>query len=393
MNDTLETFMVILCASFLFSLILSRTPWLRIPSSIGYLLFGVLIGGRIVPVTAEETQWLSQLGDFGLLFLMYLSGLEVDLTLLQPSLWRGRKTNPLYLSVSIFCMTMLISFVCAKILVTIGLTPAHPWMLTLLFATTSMGVILPILEETNRLQTAFGQTLLLCALIADLMTMILVSLFVTVRRSGRLEDFVIAIAIIPLALLCYYVLHWLQRFGWVRRFFSDVQSRMRAIVALVAAFCAFAEFTGTEPILGSFLVGMMVSALPFAFKERIKQYSHGVGYGFLIPLFFISVGMGFHFSSFQSADAWMWIGILVCVAFVVKLRPALQLRRHFGTKAAIAGGFLLSARLSLVVAAADLGVSIGALPAFLGGAMMIVATLTCLAAPTIFVTLMDSEAG
>lgn len=388
MNDTLEAFMLILCASFLFSLVVSHIPLLRIPSAIGYLLFGVLLHGGIVPITAQEIQWLSQLGDFGLLFLMFLSGLEVDLTLLQPSLWHGKRTNPLYLSLSIFCMTLLLSFVFAKTLVMIGLAPAHPWMLTLLFATTSMGIILPILEEAQLLKTQYGQTLLLCALMADLATMVLVSLFVSVHRSGQLDDFLIAISIIPLSIGLYYVTRWSKQFLWIRQLLPDVQGRMRALVALVAAFCAFAEFTGSEPILGSFLVGILISALPFAFKDTIKQYSHGLGYGFLIPLFFISIGLNFHFDSFRDLNSWMWIGILVVVAFLVKLVPAWQLRRHFGTKAAVAGGLLLSARLSLIVAAADIGVKIGALPAFLGGAIIIVAVLTCLVAPIGFVSLM-----
>ena len=69
MSDTLEVFLLILFASFLFSSLVSRIPLLRIPSAIGYLLFGVLLGGGIIPITAPETQWLLQLGDFGLLFL------------------------------------------------------------------------------------------------------------------------------------------------------------------------------------------------------------------------------------------------------------------------------------------------------------------------------------
>jgi Kef-type K+ transport system membrane component KefB len=162
---------------------------------------------------------------------------------------------------------------------------------------------------------------------------------------------------------------------------------MRAIVALVAGFCAVAEFTGSEPIIGSFVVGILVSAIPFAHKRKLRDYSHGIGYGFLIPVFFISVGLNFDYQLFKDSSSWMWVPILLVVAFAVKLIPAIQLRRHFGAKAALAGGLLLSARLSLIVAAADVGVRIGVLPEFLSESIVLVAVCTCLLAPIAFVAL------
>ncbi|QQE78047.1 cation:proton antiporter [Alicyclobacillus sp. SO9] len=395
MNETLQVFLLILAASFIFSTLVSRIPLLRIPSAIGYLLFGILLHVDVITLSGDEMRWIDQLGDFGLLFLMFLSGLEVDVSLLQPQLWRkrGPGPNPVYLSISIFTSTMLISFLFSQILVFAGLGPAHPYMLTLLFATTSMGVILPILEENGTLQSTYGQTLLLASLMADLSTMLLVSLFVSVRSSGQVSDFLFALSIIPIALAVYFTANWSRGFPVVRALFPDIQSRMRAVIALISAFCALAEFTGSEPILGSFLVGILVSALPFAFKKRIKDYSHGVGYGFFVPVFFISVGLNFHFDSFRNPETWMWIVLLLGVAFVVKIIPSWQLRKHFGARGALAGGFLLSARLSLIVAAADIGVRIGTLPAFLGGAIIIVAVLTCLIAPILFVALAPSPLG
>jgi len=393
MNETMRVFLLILATSFVFSTLVSRIPLLRIPSAIGYLLFGILLHVDFIALTGDEIRWIDQLGDFGLLFLMFLSGMEVDVSLIQPQLLRRRsreistEVNPMYLSVSIFLSTLVISFPLSQILVHTGLRPAHPWMLTLLFSTTSMGVILPILEENQSLQTKYGQTLLLSALMADLSTMLLVSLFVSVKSAGEPISLLWALAIVPVAVGSYFAVNWSRGVTWVRDMFPDVQSRMRAIIALIASFCALAEFTGSEPILGSFLVGILVSALPFAYKKTIKDYSHGVGYGFFVPVFFISVGLNFHLESLQNGEMWLWVLVLLFVAFVVKLIPSWQLRRHFGTRKAIAGGFLLSARLSLIVAAADLGVRIGTLPAFLGGAIIIVAVLTCLIAPIVYVTL------
>lgn len=387
MNNTIQIFLLILFASFVFTTLLSRIPLLRVPSAVGYLLFGVLLHIGVIQLGDEEMRWLTQLGDLGLLFLMFLSGLEVDVSLLRPQSWRDAPFNPLTLAATAFLATLLLSYVIS--LVVAALVPGHvnPWMLTLLFSTTSLGIILPILEETDVLHTTFGQVLLLYALLADLCTMLLISLFISATTSGQLSDFLVALILFPIVVLAYPAIQLIRRFRYTRMLAGDVQNRMRAMVALMAVFCAIADFSGSEPILGSFLVGILVSAIPFAFKKRLRDYSHGIGYGFLIPIFFISVGLNFDLSVLHQSRSLMWVPMLLFIAFLVKVVPAWIFRQHFGRRGALASGFLLSARLSLIVAAADIGVRIGALPEFLSEAIVIVAVVTCLVSPILFVYL------
>ncbi|GMA59855.1 hypothetical protein GCM10025859_02950 [Alicyclobacillus fastidiosus] len=212
-------------------------------------------------------------------------------------------------------------------------------MLALLFSTTSLGVILPILEETGLLKSTFGQTLLVSALLADFLTMFLLSMFITIQISGSFTRVLLTCAIIPFTILVYGVLRSVQRLPALRRLAGDVQVRIRAVVALLSVTVTLADFTGAEPILGSFLVGMLVSALPFSFKDKLRDYSHGIGYGFFIPLFFISVGLDFDFRSVLSRDTLVWIPVLTVVAFVVKLIPSLHLVRQFGWRKAMGEAF------------------------------------------------------
>lgn len=389
MTGTIRLFLVILIASFVFSAALSKIPLLRIPSAVSYLLFGMLLQtGAIVPLTPEEVHWIKHLGELGLLFLMFLSGLEVNVSLLNPKAWsHDRENNPLYLGMSVFLATFLLSFAASWAIARLSPSPAAPIMLTLLFATTSLGIIFPILEESEILHTDYGQTLLLSALLADLMTMLLVSYFVSLKTSGQWGDFLLTLSILPAVGLFYVMLLWIRKIPYVRSFAGSLQTRVRAIVALMAAAGAFADFTGSEPILGTFLIGILVSSIPFAFKAQLRDYSHGLGYGFFIPVFFISVGLRFHFELFQDPALILWVPGLFVVAFLVKILPAWQLRRRFGKQQAIAGGFILSARLGLAVAAAGIAVHIGALPPFLADAMILVAVLTSLIAPVAFYSL------
>lgn len=388
MNNTVFTFLLILSSSFVFSVLMSRVPLLRIPATVSYLLFGMVLKTGVIPLTAEDIQWLSQLAAFGLLFLMFISGLEVDVSKLRPTTWSKGTNSPLFLSLSVFCGTLLLSYAAAVFITEFFPEPSNPYMVALLLSTTSLSVILPILEESHRTQTDYGQSLLLCALFADFLTMVLLSMFISRHSGGGAGDVVLAFFILPVMVVVYIVLKWSKRWAFIRRLAGDAKMRVRAIVALLCAACAFAEFTGAEPILGSFLVGMLVSALPFARKTTIRDYSHGLGYGFLIPIFFLSVGLSFRMDGFTD-DIWVWIPLLLILSFAVKLLPAWQLHRQFGRRQAVAGGFLLSARLSLVAAAAQIGVSIHAIPQTLADMLLIVAVASSLLSPILFLTIAE----
>jgi len=388
MNNTVFTFLLILSSSFVFSLFMSRIPLLRIPATVSYLLYGMVLQTGIIPLTPSDVDWISQLAAFGLLFLMFISGLEVDVRQLRPSSWAKGIESPLVLSLSVFFSTLLLSYV-ASVCITLAFPkPANPYMIALLLSTTSLSVILPILEESGRTHTNYGQSLLLCALFADFLTMVLLSMFISRAAGGGASDVAIAFFILPVMGGIYLLLKWAKKWAFFRRLAGDAKMRVRGIVALLAAACAFAEFTGAEPILGSFLVGMLVSALPFALKSTIRDYSHGLGYGFLIPVFFLSVGLDFRLDAFDHG-IWVWIPILLIVSFLVKLLPAWQLSRHYGRRQATAGGFLLSARLSLVAAAAEIGVSIHAIPQILADMLLVVAVASSLIAPILFLTIAE----
>lgn len=389
MSDTLFIFLILLAASFIFSTLLSKIPLLRIPSTVGYLMFGMLLQTHLFHITEDETHWLNHLADFGLLFLMYVSGTEVDVRQLRPKSWKknGGASSPLVQAFSIFFTTLLLSFAISLLISHFASPKTNPYMLALLFSTTSLGVILPILEETHLLKEQLGQCLLVSALIADFLTMLLLSIFISRQTSGSLSQVALTLAIIPFAIGVYLVLRLVQRLPWIRRLAGDIQVRIRAIIALLAVTTTLADFTGAEPILGSFLVGMLVSALPFSFKSRLRDYSHGIGYGFFIPIFFISVGLDFDFHSITSKEALMWIPVLIFVAFAVKVIPSLQLVKTFGLRRSLAGGFLMSARLSLIAAAAQIGVRIGAMQQVFADALILVAIITSLVAPILFVSL------
>ncbi|GMA56261.1 hypothetical protein GCM10025858_07640 [Alicyclobacillus sacchari] len=215
-------------------------------------------------------------------------------------------------------------------------------MLSLLFATTSLGVVLPVLEETGYLRHPLGQAILYSAVIADFMTMLLVSLLLGAHATDNPWRVGLTLAILPIALGVGLGLWKLRSIPAAGRLLGQGMDRTRATIALVALFAMLADMTGSEPILGAFLAGMIVRGLSFAYKPLVEMYSYGVGYAVFVPMFFVATGYTMPIAQLHSQEALYWLPVFAAMAFAVKLLPAHVLLYSHGRRQTWAAGFLLS---------------------------------------------------
>src|SRR4051812_26528512 len=97
--------------SFLVQVIVTQFPWIRIPSILGYILLGIFIGNNNIYVFHnEQADWLMGLGQFGLFYLMFMSGMEIDLRLLQFRKDAKLLDNPLIAGLLLFIGSIALSF-------------------------------------------------------------------------------------------------------------------------------------------------------------------------------------------------------------------------------------------------------------------------------------------
>ncbi|GLV12856.1 sodium:proton antiporter [Alicyclobacillus hesperidum] len=382
MDATMFRFLTLFVAAFAVAALLGRTPLFKVPSAISYLIFGLLLKLPALHLTPMDAWWLRRLGDLGLLFLMFLSGMEIDVHLL----FRKRDdhkegTSPAVIGTMMFCATLLFSFVCCASLAHFAPDGANPYMLSLLFATTSLGVVLPVLEETGYLHRPLGQAILYSAVIADFMTMLLVSLLLGAHKSEDPWQVWLTLAIVPIALGVGLSLEKLRQVPAAGRLLGQAMERTRATIALVAIFAILAEATGSEPILGAFLAGVIVRGLKFAHKPLVATYSYGVGYAVFVPMFFVATGYAMPIAQLHAVRTLYWLPVFAVLAFTVKLLPALTLLRFHGKRQAWAAGFLLSSRLSLVAAAAQLAVNAHLLPEIWAASTILVSIISSLIGP------------
>jgi CPA2 family monovalent cation:H+ antiporter-2/trk system potassium uptake protein TrkA len=116
----------------------------------------------------------------------------------------------------------------------------------------------------------------------------------------------------------------------------------------------------------------------------LEQKLYGIGYGFLIPIFFINVGMQFDLRALLAGGGIYLVPLLLLIAFVVKIVPSLLFLIKYSLRESIAAGVLLSSRLSLIIAVAAVGMELGVIDAAMGSAIVLLAIITSISCPTVF---------
>lgn len=365
---------LILIASAAFCLPLLATR-LRTPAVVLELLFGILAG----PLTGwiEGSELLDLLARLGLFLLMFLAGFEINFRALER---QGRER--LLMLVGVFALTLVAAH---WFTVRLGY---HPFM-TLVLATTSVGLVVPTLRSTRRTATRLGQYVLISAIIADFLTLVLVAMLALVERHGvsleLLQMPVLFIAVIVVLQSLRLAVWWFPE-SFRRLFSTDDPEElgMRASLALMLAFVGLSIALDIEPILGAFLAGT-VFAVVFRSRGVLEHQLNGFSYGFLIPIFFINVGLRFEISLLQDLDVLAKAFLVIGAAFVVKIVPSLVFMLHgFSLRETLAAGFLLSARLSLIIAVATVGVELGFLSNQERAIAILLAAVTSTIAPTVF---------
>ncbi len=366
------TIILIAVAAFLLPLISAR---LRLSAVTLEILFGILVGPYVLNVV-EQTDLLEFLADFGFLLLMFLSGFEIDFANIEKQGPRQIINGGLT-----FALTLGLSYWFAHAL---GYGP----FVTFLLATTSVGLVVPILRNTRRTDTRLGQFILIAALIADFLTLVGVTVFALIHEHGlglRVLNIPVLFLAIALFLIILKRVVWWRPEWFERLFVSNDPSEMgiRASLALMFVIVGLSYALEIEDILGAFLAGT-VFALVFRNRGSLEQQLSGFSYGFLIPVFFINVGLGFELPVLLEPGVFMLALELLGAALVVKLLPPFLVLRRIKFREILASGVLLSARLSLVIAVATLGVRIGLMDEGLHSSVILLALVTSTFAPTCF---------
>jgi Kef-type K+ transport system membrane component KefB len=156
-------------------------------------------------------------------------------------------------------------------------------------------------------------------------------------------------------------------------------------------FIVLAEILNAEMILGAFVAGVVISLLTTSPDRKVEKDLEAFGFSFFIPVFFVLVGVGFDIRELTASnEALLLVPVLLVAALVVKFIPALLFRISFTWTETIAAGSLLSARLSLIIAASLIALDLGIVTPAVNSAIILVAIITVTLSPMLFSQLMPN---
>ncbi len=384
-NFLLPLFWLFLCI-FAVHMLLSRIKAIRIPTILVYLLLGILLSSLGKDwFQQEQINWLDGLSEFGLYYLMFLSGMEVDLTILRFQKGANVWQNPFLIGALIFAGTAVLAFLLG--LRIHQLDPStQAWMMTLILLTTSLGIVMPVLKETGIIQSQYGQILLTSAILADLVTMIILSIIGGSYQSGFSWHLASVGLLLPLSVIIYQTILRLRNTSfWQKEVRQNSVIQLQALLAVLGFYGIITDMTGSEPILGSFLAGFLLASFQLRDHHPFKAQLETIGYGWVIPIFFVMVGFRFDLSEFlRSPQALAWVPLLLSTAYLVKVLPMVFLGPILSIRKALAGGFLLSSRMTLIVVAASIGMRLGVINRGIQDAVIVVAIISSVLSPLIF---------
>ena len=393
--------LLIVVLAFLAPLLLGRLRWL--PIVVGEILAGVIIGHSGFNLVGES-EILEIFSNIGLSFLMFLAGMEIDFDRLfptQPQLQADsaksssskKEPNVLLLSLLVYIITLALALPGGLLLNNLGM-PGNTWLLAFVLSATSLGVLLPILKQRQMNHTTTGQAIFLSALLADFLTVTLLTVYLIIRRQG-LDLEVFSIGLLFLAFfLSYRLLNRFVALRTVRVLVEElsqvtVQIKVRGAIAILMIFVVLASALGLELILGAFMAGMIISLIRAPEDIDLVHKLEAFGFGFFIPVFFIMVGVNLELGALLSnPSSLIAIPALLLFSVLIKLLPMLIFRKHLSWREMLASGLLLNTHLSIEIAIAVIGERLGLLDATSSTVLILFAILTVLIMPILFNTIL-----
>ncbi len=230
-------------------------------------------------------------------------------------------------------------------------------------ATTAIGTLIPILRDSDELRTRFGTYMLGAGAMGEFGPILLITLVFSTK--GAVENAVILILFIVLAVLAGIVAVRSLGRTWnlfERTLETSSQLAIRVTVVIVFALAALANSLGLDLLLGGFVAGIILRlALQGREVEVLESKLTAVGYGFLIPFFFVASGVGVNLQALLDDPVqFLKVPMFLALFLLVRGTPAMLLyRKVLDTRERAALALFSATELPLVVAITTIAVDEG----------------------------------
>lgn len=366
-------FFIVLGIILLAPLLLNR---LHIPHIIGMIVAGVFIGPYGFDVLSNDSSF-AIFGQVGLLYLMFLAGLEIDMFHLRLNLQRGIVFGLLTLFIP-----LILGVLSSVIVLRLDLTTSL--LLGAMYAAHTL-ISYPVAARMGITKSPAVLISIVGTIVAVAGSLIVVAAAVNIKREGSFSPFAILLLLVRMGMWVAAILYAYPRITrWFFKLYNDRVTQYVYVLAMVFLAAWTAQLIGLEGVLGAFLAGLVLNRYVPASSPLMYSIEF-VGNALFIPYFLIGVGMMINIRVVLNVDTLLIAAVMLAVALVSKWLPAWIGARinNLGNSGMRVMFGLTAAHTAVALAVVSLGYQFGMLSATMLNATILVILITCAIAPMV----------
>ncbi|TAE57324.1 MAG: cation:proton antiporter [Nostocales cyanobacterium] len=294
---------------------------IRLPGIVGLILAGVIVGPNGLGLLARDST-IVLLGTVGLLFLMFMAGLETSLDDLKYN-----ADKALIFGLLTFAVPMVLG-TGAMLAIGYGFLPAV--LVASCFASHTL-LALPIASKLGIMRSQVLTTTLGGTLITNILALLVLAVVVRAHQGNLTWQF--WLFLIPSLIIYTFLTLWgVPRVGkwFFRKFGHDEGAEFTFVLATLFVVSYGADIVQIEPIIGAFLAGVAITQIIPQLSPLMNRIQF-IGNTLFVPFFLISVGMLVNPKILiQEPKSLIVSGVMVTVAIVAKYIPAWGAGKLFG---------------------------------------------------------------
>jgi Kef-type K+ transport system membrane component KefB len=382
--------LIVVAVGLLAPLALGFFPRLRLPAIVLEIVLGIVVGPSGLGWVKPDLP-VSILALVGLAFLLFLSGLEIKVQRL-----RGRI---LKLTVAGFALSFAIAIILGLALKAGGFVKS-PLFVAIVLVSTSLGVVVPVLKDSDNAGSSFGQLVIAAASIAEFGAIILLSLFFSGKGTTSTAGTLILLGMFGLVVtLVGVAIAGVERSVSLSRVLRRLQDttaqiRVRAAFVLLVGFTALADQVGLATILGAFAAGALLSVIDRdeMTHPQFRMKLEAVGFGVFIPVFFVTSGLRFDLNAlFASASTVARVPLFLLAIYLARGLAAIVYVRLLGRSRSVIAGLLQATSLTFTVTATQIGLQLGVVSRASAAGLVAAGLLSVVISPALALVLLRRE--
>lgn len=309
------TLVLIAIAAVLAPILSELTGPIAVPEIVIQIGLGIIIGPYVLDI-AHVSTLVTGLSDLGLTFLIFLAGYELDLQRI-----RGR---PLELAVAGWAISLVIGLAAAFALVSTGLA-RDTVVVGLALTTTALGTLVPMLRDAEVMEARFGSYISAIGTVGEFGPIVAVALLLTKKEPLLTSLLLVAFIVVAVATVLLAARTQPPRVVALlsRHMESSAQLPVRVALLLIVLLVLLAETLGLDVLLGAFAAGIVVRLFSSGGEiAAVRGKLEAIGFGFLIPVFFVVSGIEFDLHVFIKNPSALWrVGLFLTLMLLARGAP------------------------------------------------------------------------